>query len=178
MTDVRSRRCVFISHCLLAQGIMAQGIVKKYPAIVRPLVQFCMEHDLNILQMPCPESRCSAGGLVREPHGKQWYEKNGLRETARSIAAEQVSYMRSLADEGFEILAIIGVDLSPACAVNYLNRGSAIYRDQGIYVEELRNCLEEVQMKVPFVGVNQRWHKKLLNDLEKLVSSELALHEE
>lgn len=173
MTDVRSRRCVFISHCLLAQGIMAQGIVKKYPAVVRPIMEFCIEHDLNILQMPCPESRCSAGGLVREPHGKHWYEQNGLRTTARMIAAEQVDYMRTLADEGFEILAIIGVDLSPACAVNYLNRGSAIYQDQGIYVEELRKCLDEVRLDVQFVGFNQRWHKKLLKDLNKLMSCEL-----
>lgn len=149
---------------------MAQGIVKKYPAVVRPLIQFCMEHDLNILQMPCPESRCSAGGLVREPHGKLWYEKNGLRAAARTIAVEQVNYMRSLINEGFEILAIIGVDFSPACAVTYLNRGPAIYRDQGIYVEELRKCLAEAQFDVPFVGVNQRWHKKLLTDLNKLVS--------
>ena len=178
MTDVRSHRCVFISHCLLAQGVMAQGIVKKYPAVVRPLLEFCIEHDLNILQMPCPESRCSAGGLVREPHGKRWYEQNGLRATAHTIAAEQVNYMRALADEGFEILAIIGVDLSPACAVNYLNRGPAIYRDQGIYVEELRKCLDEVRMDIPFVGVNQRWHNKLLEDLDKLVSCELASHKQ
>ena len=177
MTDVRSHRCVFISHCLLAQGIMAQGIVRKYPAVVRPLIEFCIKHDLNILQMPCPESRCSAGGLVREPHGKHWYEQNGLRASARTIAVDQVNYMRALVDEGFEIFAIIGVDFSPACAVNYLNRGPAIYSDQGIYVEELQKCLHEVRLDVPFVGVNQRWHKKLLRDLNNLVSSELAVNE-
>ena len=31
MTDVRSRRCVFVSHCLLAQGVMAQGVVRNFP---------------------------------------------------------------------------------------------------------------------------------------------------
>ena len=175
MSDIRSRRCVFISHCLLAQGIMAQGIVKKYPAVVRPLMDFCLKHDLNIIQMPCPESRCTAGGLVREPHGKRWYEQNGLRVTARTIADEQIEYMRALIDEGFEILAIIGVDLSPACAVNYLNRGPAVYSDQGIYVEELRKRLDEMQLEIPFVGFNQRWHKKFLRDLDNLVSSELTM---
>ena len=54
---------------------MAQGVVKKYPAVVRPILEFCIKYDLNILQMPCPESRCSAGGLIRQPHGKLWYEK-------------------------------------------------------------------------------------------------------
>ena len=170
MTDIRSRRCVFVSHCLLAQGIMAQGIVKNYPAVVRPIVEFCLDNDLNILQMPCPESRCPAGGLVREPHGKQWYEENGLRTTARTIAEEQVGYMHMLEGQGFEILAVIGVDFSPACAVNYLNQGPRIYSDQGIYVEELRRCLGERNMNVHFVGVNQRWHKKLRADLDHLIS--------
>jgi len=170
MTDIRSRRCVFVSHCLLAQGIMAQGVVRHFPGPVRPILEFCLEHDLNIMQMPCPESRCLAGGLNRTPHGKQWYENHGLRETARKIAEDQAGYMRALADEGFEILAIIGVEFSPACAVNYLNRGPAIYRDQGIYMEELRKCLTACDLDVRFIGINQRWHKKLRQDLDSLVS--------
>lgn len=171
MTDVRSRRCVFVSHCILAQGIMAQGVVKKYPSVVRPIVEFCIDNDINILQMPCPESMCPAGGLIREPHGKKWYEENGLRETARTIAEEQVEYMQKLESQGFEILGIIGVDFSPACAVTYLNRGPIIYQDQGIYVDELRRCLENRNMQVEFVGVNQQWHRKLQADLNQLISA-------
>ena len=148
---------------------MAQGVVKKHRAVVRPLIEFCMDHDINIFQMPCPEKKCSAGGLIREPHGKSWYENNGLRVVAREIAEEQVGYMRTLVDEGYQILAIVGVEFSPACAVNYLNKGRAIHKDQGIYVEELRKCLERQGLDVSFVGVNQRWHKKLRADLDRLI---------
>lgn len=169
MNDIRSRRCIFVAHCLLAQGVMANGVVRHFPGPVRPILEFCLEHDLNIMQMPCPETRCPAGGLGRVPRGKQWYEKNGLRETAREIAQDQADYMRKVADNGFEILAIIGVDFSPACAVNYLNRGTAIYRDQGIYVEELREALAARDLSIRFVGINQRWHKKLRRDLEGLI---------
>lgn len=170
MTDVRSRRCVFVAHCLLAQGVMAQGAVRQYPGPVRPIVEFCMEHELNIMQMPCPESTCPAGGLSREPHGKVWYERNGLRDTAREIAVGQAEYIQRLSTEGFEVVGIIGVDFSPACAVNYLNRGSRIYHDQGIYVEELMKCLSERGLTIPFVGINQRWHIKLQKDLNSLVA--------
>ena len=86
MTDIRSKRCVFVSHCLLAQGLMAQGIVRKHSSIFRPILEFCLEHDLNVFQMPCPEAQCAAGGIERQPHGKQWYEERGLRSTAREIA--------------------------------------------------------------------------------------------
>ena len=75
------------------------------------------------------------------------------------------------------ILAVIGVDFSPACAVNYLNRGPVIYSSQGIYVEELRRCLKDRNMNLHFVGVNQRWRKKLQADLDNLISSDRGIRE-
>lgn len=167
--DVRSRKCVFVSHCLLAQGIMAEGIVKKFPGPVRPLLQFCLDHDINIMQMPCPETLCMSGGLGRAPHGKDWYEQRGLRETSRDIAKGQVKYMASLVDAGYSILAVVGVDFSPACGVSYLNRGRRVVKDQGIYVEELQSMLAEKGLDIPFVGFHQRWHKKFDRDLLSVV---------
>ena len=114
--DDRSKNCVFVSHCLLAQGIRANGLAKYERAAVKPLVQFCLDHDINIMQMPCPERLCAAGGIGREPHGKAWYEKNGLRDTSARIAREQAAYMKTLIENGFNILAIIGMEFSPACA--------------------------------------------------------------
>jgi len=169
MTDIRSKRCVFVSHCMLAQGIMAEGVVKKFPAMVKPVIQFCMDHDINMFQMPCPETLCAEGGLGRPTHGKKWYEAHGLPETARVIAEGQVKYMRDLTAQGFEILAIIGVDFSPACAVSYLNRGRSTVPGEGIYVEALKVVMEKHGLKVPFLGVTAKWHKKMQRDLNALI---------
>ena len=168
--DQRSRRCVFVSHCMLAQCVMAEGVVKQYAATVKPVLEFCLRHDINIFQMPCPESQCSAGGLGRAPHGKVWYEKNGLRETSHGIAKGQLDYMERLRAAGMELLAVIGVEFSPACAVNYLNKGRAIVRDEGIFVEELKAGMAERGFQVPFVGINARWTKKMASDLDALVA--------
>ena len=175
IVDIRSRRCVFISHCILAQCVRAAGIVKYFPGPVKPVVQFCLDNDINMMQMPCPESRCAAGGLGRVPHGKKWYEDNGLRETARGIAEDQVKYMRDLMLAGHHILAIIGMEFSPACAVGYLNRGPIIYKDKGIFVEELQSAMRERGIVVPFIGVNQRAHKKLARELNDLLSLEPSI---
>ena len=43
MADIRSRKCVFISHCILAQGVMADGLVKHFPGPIRPVIEFCLE---------------------------------------------------------------------------------------------------------------------------------------
>lgn len=174
MSDIRSNKCVFVSHCVLAQFTMANGLVKKFPSIIKPVILFCLENDINIIQMPCPETLCPAGGLGRTPHGKEWYEGNGLREVASSIASEQVAYMQRLLDANNEVLAIIGVDFSPACGINYLNKGPIIYKDQGIYIEELKNHMAKVNIEIPFIGINQRAHKKLARQLREMLTGMLG----
>jgi len=167
--DIRSRRCVFVSHCMLAQAIRASGLAKKYAASVKPIIQFCLNNDINIMQMPCPESICASGGIGRTPHGKAWYEKRGLRETSRKIALGQFEYIKTLVENSYEILAIIGIEFSPACAVTYLNRGPVIYKDEGIYIEELKTLLEDAGIEIPFMGVNVRAHRKMERDMESLL---------
>lgn len=159
-----------MSHCILAQCVMADGVVKDFPGPVKPVVEFCLKHDVNIMQMPCPETLCAAGGLGREPHGKSWYEARGLRETAKGIANGQADYLASLVKNGFEVLGVIGVEFSPACAVTYLNKGRSVQRGRGVFIEELQQALNERGLKIPFVGVRQRWRNKMLKDLERLIA--------
>jgi len=160
---------VFLSHCVLAQAVRANGLAKHFPAAITPVVQFCLDNDINMIQMPCPEVQCMAGGHGREPHGKIWYEKNGLRNTAYEIAKEQVAYMKDLVADGFDILAIIGIEFSPACAPSYLNKGPVVVKDQGIFIEELKKELYGEGMDVVFLGINARWHNKLKSDLDSIL---------
>lgn len=168
--DIRSMRCVFVSHCIMVQCVRAEGLARCFSGPVKPVVQFMLDHDINIMQMPCPETLSSAGGLGRQPHGKKWYEEHGLRETAAKIALDQATYMRTLVDQGCEILSIIGMEFSPACATSLLNRGPVVYRGKGIYIEELERALADVGLSVPVIGVNQRALKRLQNLLALLVA--------
>jgi predicted secreted protein len=165
----RSKKCVFLCHCLLAQGVMAKGLVKLSPAIVKQVLVFCMENDINVFQMPCPELLCLAGGFGRNAHGKKWYEDRGLRETSSQIAKQQADYMLRLIRAGFEVFGIIGLEFSPACAPNYLNRGCRIVKGRGIYMEELEQELGRRGINVRFIGVNQRWARKLAVELDECV---------
>lgn len=155
---------------MLAQYVMAEGLVRTHPAIVKPVVEFCLKNDINIIQMPCPETNCAAGGLGRQPHGKAWYEQNGLRETCRDIATGQLDYVERLMSGGMRVLAFVGIEFSPACAVTFLNKGRSIVRDEGIYVEELKRGMSERGMSIPFVGVATKWHRRLERELEALLA--------
>lgn len=173
MSDIRSNRAVFVSHCVLAQCVRANGLVKQFPGPVRPVLEWALAHDINIMQMPCPETICAAGGLGRDPHGKDWYERNGLRETAKKIACGQVAYMEKLLEAGVNILAIIGMDFSPACAVNHLNKGPVIYSGKGIYIEELESALQKGGLRIPMIGIKTRALKKLQKELLALTDTSL-----
>jgi len=170
MSDIRSTKCVFVSHCMLAQAVMAEGLVKHHPSAVKPVFQFCLDNDINIIQMQCPETLTAAGGLGRSPKGKKWYEANGLRETAQELAKSQADYMEALLSQGFDVLGVIGIEFSPACAVDFLNEGRRITRNQGIFIEELKSELEERSIDVPFIGVTPRWHRKMAAQLEGLLA--------
>jgi predicted secreted protein len=148
---------------------MAEGLVKEFPGLIAPVVEFCLKNDINIMQMPCPETLSPAGGLGRSPHGKVWYEAEGLRDTAREIARSQVDYMARLLAQQLEIIGIIGVEFSPACGVKYLNKGRSIVRAKGIYVEELERAMTERAITVPIIGISQRWKRKMVADLEGLL---------
>lgn len=154
---------------MLAQAVVAQNRVKHDSAFVKPIVQFCLDNNINIFQMPCPELMCAEGGLGRQAHGKTWYEQHGLRQKCEVIAKEQAEYILKLQQGGLDILGIIGVEYSPACSPNYLNRGPVTIKEKGIYIEELQREIAERGLKIRFVGLNERWPRKLKKDLDALI---------
>jgi predicted secreted protein len=61
--DERSRKVIFLSHCLLnentryAGGATRRGIVEE---VIRP----CLVEGLGVVQMPCPE-QIAWGGVLK-----------------------------------------------------------------------------------------------------------------
>lgn len=165
MTDIEvSQRCVFIAHCMLAQTVRAEGCAKA-PAAIKRVIEFLMEHEINIMQMPCPESIML--GIAREKHGKKWYEEKGFREVCRDIARNQVNYMKALEIDGKKIVGVIGVTFSPACSFERDN--GSVYRQEGIYGEELRAAMKHFNIDAKMISVNPDWKDKLEADLLSLL---------
>lgn len=55
--DGRSKKVVFIAHCLLNQNSISDGTA-VYPAAFKDVVGFFLDADVGIVQMPCPELCC------------------------------------------------------------------------------------------------------------------------
>lgn len=55
--DVRSKKVVFIAHCILNQNAISDGTA-VYPAAFREVVRMFLDENTGIVQMPCPELCC------------------------------------------------------------------------------------------------------------------------
>lgn len=163
----RSKRFVFVPFCLLSQGVRAQGIVKQFPAIVEPVVDLLMELKVNIYQMPCPELFFDK--FQRRPCGKSKYDTNKNRSMCQRLGKNVASWIKMFKDNNCAVEAILGIENSPSCAVNFmLGRHRQRVNEAGIFIEELQTVLQEQGIEgIPFVGVQIYHIDKTLQELRK-----------
>lgn len=131
LRDARSRRVVFLSHCLLNENTRYPGGATRRGAVCE-VARACLDHGVGIVQLPCPEERAWGGVLKRRlllffgARGtlRAWlgaallplamaYTRRVYRRLARQVAAQVDDYRRS----GFTVVGIVGVDGSPSCGV-------------------------------------------------------------
>lgn len=131
LQDKRSKRVIFVSHCLLNENTRYPGGAFRRGG-VDELVNGWQQGGLGLCQMHCPEQRTWGGVLKRSflpfygskgtllyrlrhqllplfLHYTQWKYQRLAKEVVRDIQ----DYVRS----GFEVVGIVGVGGSPSCGV-------------------------------------------------------------
>lgn len=165
----RSRLVILVSYCILCQSIRARGTVLRFSAVVSPIVKFLMEKNINIIQMPCPEMTYQ--GIVRSAAKKDVYDNAEFRGICREHALQIRRLLQELRRAGFQIIAILGIENSPTCGVNFVFReGKGRVHESGVFFEELKKSLEEHNIvNVPFIGVKIFAIEQSLLELQKFV---------
>lgn len=132
LRDSRSKKVIFVSHCILNEntrylgGAFTQGVLTG-------LVTHIAKTGYGIVQMQCPEQAAWGGVLKRyiwfslysEVRFIQWfkrlcfpifvsYTRYTYRKLARRVAREMADYQAS----GYEVVGVVGIDGSPSCGVN------------------------------------------------------------
>ena len=162
-TDGRSKKVIFLAHCLLNQNAISDGTA-VYPAAFRELVQLLLDREVGIVQMPCPELYCL--GLDRgDVHGAERpvVEENtrirramGQPEASarlRELTDQVVWQIREYQKHGFAVLGIVGVDRSPCCGVNTTSDQDRELPGRGVFIASLRAALESAGLTVPVIGI-------------------------
>ena len=133
--DGRSKKVVFIAHCFLNQNSISDGTA-VYPSAFKSLIDYFLNADIGIVQMPCPELFCL--GLDRgDLHGADRpvvVENTRIRSEMKSkihntelinLAGYVVQQILEYKKNGFEIIGIIGANRSPTCGVDTTSNDNA-----------------------------------------------------
>ncbi|MFW6111277.1 MAG: CD3072 family TudS-related putative desulfidase [Thermoproteota archaeon] len=172
--DVRGGKVAVVSHCILNQNSRVSGLSER-SSMIEEVVDLLREHDIGILQMPCPELKYA--GILRERKDKGQYDTEEYRECCRSIAGDVVDQILEYMRGGIDTELILGINVSPSCGVSE-DLGKRGYseeveelnmEDSGVLMEELYSALRDENLKIPFYGIRYKKLKEELDNIKCLI---------
>lgn len=132
LKDRRSGKVIFLSHCILNENTRYLGGACR-AACIREIVEQCLDQDIGIVQMPCPEQH-AWGGVAKRlmllaygAKGTFFYRTLSLflplflvytRVIFRRLARETAGQIRDYLASGFSVIGVMGIDGSPSCGVS------------------------------------------------------------
>ncbi|HLR20633.1 MAG TPA: hypothetical protein VK087_01375 [Tissierellaceae bacterium] len=125
----RSKRVIFISHCILNQNTVVPPLARAKGAY-REIIERLMENGIGIHQMPCPEYEYL--GLSRKPMSKLEYDTDNYRNLCKKIANDILKTIKEYLNNGYNIIGLVGIKGSPTCSIR---------EEQGIFMEEVFSLL-------------------------------------
>ena len=162
-TDGRSRRVVFIAHCLLNQNAISDGTA-VYPAAFQKVIRAFLDAGVGIVQMPCPELCCL--GLDRgNPDGanspvtventriRRAMEAGDAHDALLRLVDQVIFQIGEYRRHGFEIAGILGANRSPNCGVETTSDSGREVAGMGLFMAELRARLDALRLSVPMTGL-------------------------
>ena len=162
-TDGRSKKVIFLAHCLLNQNAISDGTA-VCPAAFGELIQLLLDHEVGIVQMPCPELCCL--GLDRgDVHGaerpvveentriRRAMEKDGPRQKREALADLVAEQVQEYHKYGFQVLGIVGANRSPNCGVETTSDFDREVEGRGAFMDAIAQRLEAAGISVPILGL-------------------------
>lgn len=165
--DNRSKKFVFVPFCLIAQAYQAQGIVKyEWKSSIRPFIDLLLDYNINIIQMPCAESEFN-NGLIRDPKGIYTYDKEEFNKHCEKLANQVSVQIKNIISSNYEVVAILGIEQSPSCCVNYIYTNKGMEKRMGLFMQKLYENIKE--LSIPIIGINRKYINKSLNELKNIL---------
>lgn len=178
-SDVRSKKIILVSHCILNQNSISDGTA-DYPGTNESILKLLIQSKVGIVQMPCPE--LLSLGLDRgDIHGGERavvVENTRIRhnlENANSIEVinnfvkQIVFQIEEYMQNGFTILGIIGINRSPSCGVNTTSKNNQEVDGEGVFVEILRKALKKKNISIDMMGIKATETDKALKLIQGLI---------
>ncbi|MFC1557146.1 hypothetical protein ACFL6I_11890 [candidate division KSB1 bacterium] len=163
MSDRRSGKIVIVSHCILNVHCLEDNLA-FYPGLEEEVVRLLMDKGVGIYQIPCPEIELSS--IFRKPLPKGSYEHDKIRKVYRGLSDNITKTLIAYVKKGYEIVAVIGAEGSPACGVDRVGkwkdsvqgrkefpRDIEFVSGSGVFIEEFRASLSDKNIHPEWIGI-------------------------
>jgi predicted secreted protein len=161
----RREKVAFVCHCILNQSTRAwwgTGGARREKGMVSDVVGTLMSHGVGAVQMDCPEF--GLHGNPRPPRTRDEYDTPEFRRRCREIVTSVCDAIEGLKekerDPEVEIVAVVGVENSPSCGVEWTTRTidgeSRASRGRGLLIEAVEEEMRRRGLDVPLIGVSMK----------------------
>ncbi|SCZ76451.1 CD3072 family TudS-related putative desulfidase [Acidaminobacter hydrogenoformans] len=123
---MRNKKLIILAHCLLNQNSTLLGW-ERAPGPFPELLSLLSEHQVSILQLPCPE--LAYLGLERPPMTFEEYNTFEYKVHCIHMLKPFSMQLRHYLNHDYEILGILGIEESPSCDIN---------NSRGVFMKALR----------------------------------------
>ena len=168
--NLNHKNIVFVPGCLLCPSYQADSSQKNRLWGQEILEFFCI-NSIELVQMPCPEStfKNKCCGITRKPHGLKFYENlPGFNEYCKNLSDQVIAQIYNFNQHRICVLAILGVEHSPTCAVSFMYTHRGTIHRPGIFLQHIIESLGKTTMDIPLIGINRRYPKKAIAQLHQL----------
>ena len=118
--------------------------------------------------MPCAES-LFCDSLIRTPKGLSKYNTLEFNEHCQLLADEVSKQIHLIANSGYKVIAVLGIEQSPSCCVNYIYTNHGMEKRKGLFMDKLSKNIED--SNIPIIGINRKYTNKSLKELNKIIEA-------
>lgn len=179
------KKLIILSHCFLNE----KSKVKKHginpPADIGEILKILLDNEIGMIQLPCPELTCY--GLRRWGHVKEQFDTPHYRNHCRQSFDIYLEQIQDYIKNGYEIIAIVGIEGSPSCGVyrtcsgewggefsSNTNLGETLktikmIESKGVFIEEIDKILTKNCIDIPFIDFNKNHINGFIDKLKGLI---------
>jgi predicted secreted protein len=126
--------------------------MERSKKIVFELLELFSESDIGIVQIPCPQVEYN-GGLSRRT-GSKTHKEGAYKTFCKKLSSNILQQVEKYLKKNYDVVGILGVELSATCGVHQILNGSRSAPGKGILIEELEGAMRKKNFQVPLVGID------------------------
>jgi predicted secreted protein len=160
--DVRSKKILLVAHCLLNQNAKLDQLASR-PGVLPKITQEIINSGAGIIQMPCPEMlgigldrHCIIDATLDDIK----FEKTRVaklmskeKQLCINLAQHLVFQLKQYKEHNFEIIGVLGVNMSPTCGVETTWADNEEVKGNGIFIKTLKEEIEKAGINIDFTGI-------------------------